>query len=263
MGNQFVLDRLVGLGAVSLVAVGIAVTGGWFLDVLWLTSVLPGLATMKVNTACAFIAAGVALWQIQWCAPDSSARLVARALAVFTSALGGATLIEDIFALDLGIDQLIVSAPPAENLSSPGRMSPATAFNFLLFGLALFALKSRRFRIAACAQWLVIPPLIVSTLAIMGYAYGVRSLYQVMPYSSMAVHTALLSFLLGVSIIAADSKHGYAKLAASATSGGIVARRLIPIIPIVLFGLAWLLLLGERVGLYDHACHHASGPDHV
>jgi diguanylate cyclase (GGDEF)-like protein len=97
----------------------------------------------------------------------------------------------------------------------------------------------------------VAPALIIPTLAIVGYAYGANSLYRIGPYTSIALHTALSFFVLALSVLAADTRHGFAKIATSDTAGGLVSRRLLPTIPFLLFGLGWLRLEGQRAGLYD------------
>ena len=159
---------------------------------------------------------------------------------------------EYVFALDLGIDQLILpdTAQPA-NALAPGRMAPATALSFFMIGVALLTLKARQPRFAAWPHWLVVPPLFISSLAVVGYAYGVSSLYEVRSYSSMAAHTALSFFILTLSILAADLAHGFARIATSDTAGGVVSRRLLPTIPLILFALGWVRLAGQEAGLYD------------
>jgi diguanylate cyclase (GGDEF)-like protein len=129
-------------------------------------------------------------------------------------------------------------------------MSPITAANFVLTGLALLFLKAHQTRLAACTHRLVIPALFVSALAIVGYAYGVALPDQLRHYNAMALSTVLLFFILTLSILAADSGHGFAKIAASDTAGGLISRRLLPTLPLLLFGLGWLRLEGERAGLY-------------
>jgi diguanylate cyclase (GGDEF)-like protein len=246
------LDLFTRGGAVVVASVGLAVICGWLFNIPLLKSVMPGLATMKVNSACAFLAAGVALWLLHTSRPNSQLLRIGRALSVIVIAVGGLTLAEYVFALDLSIDQLILpDTAQAANALPPGRMAPATALSFFMVGVALLALKVPQPRFAAWPHWLVVPPLFISTLAVVGYAYGVSSLYEARAYSSMAVHTALSFFILTLSILAADLAHGFARIATSDTAGGVVSRRLLPTIPLILFALGWVRLAGQEAGLYD------------
>jgi diguanylate cyclase (GGDEF)-like protein len=130
-------------------------------------------------------------------------------------------------------------------------MAPMTAVNYVFVGLALLGLGARRPGFAACANWLAVPPLFLSTLAIVGYAYGVSSLYKIGPFTSMALDTALSFFIFTLSIMAANTAHGIGNLLISETAGGAVARKLLPTLPLAIFALGWLRLEGERAGLYD------------
>jgi len=155
---------------------------------------------------------------------------------------------EYLFGLTLGVD---IPFPVEMQSVHPGRMALATAFNLLFLGLALLALKARRPNLAACAHWLVVPPLLVSALAVLGYAYGAASLYAWRPYGVTAVHTAVSFVVLILCVLAADSTHGFTSIAISDTSGGLVSRRLLPTIPIMIFVLGLLRLEGQEFGLYD------------
>jgi two-component system, cell cycle sensor histidine kinase and response regulator CckA len=246
------LDWFTRGGAVVVASVGLAVVCGWLFNVPLLKSVMPGQATMKVNSACAFVAAGVALWLLHATRQGSQALRIGRALSVIVIAVGGLTMAEYVFALDFGIDQIVLpDTAQAANGLPPGRMAPATALSFFMVGVALLTLKAHQPRFAAWPHWLVVPPLFISTLAIVGYAYGVSSLYEVRSYSSMAAHTALAFFILTLSILAADVAHGFARIATSDTAGGVVSRRLLPTIPLILFALGWVRLAGQEAGLYD------------
>jgi hypothetical protein len=81
---------------------------GWLLHIIILKSVLPGLVSMKVNTAGAFLAAGVSLWLLHTAHPNAPTHGLARALAIIVAMLGGLTLTEDLFGPDFGIDQLVL-----------------------------------------------------------------------------------------------------------------------------------------------------------
>ena len=244
------LDKFVRFATCLVGVVGAAVLVGWVLDVALLKTVLPGLATMKVNTAFGFIFSAAALWLLHTSAPGSRAVHVARVLAVFVIVIGGATVAEDVFGVNFGIDQFVLPNSAAAGLH-PGRMSLATALGFFALGFTLLAFKARHARLAATAPWLAIPPLLISTQAIISYAYGFDALYRVGLYSSMALHTALSLFILTLSIVAAETSHGFARIATSDTVGGEVSRRLLPTLPLMLFVLGWLCLQAERAGWYE------------
>ena len=238
------LDWFTRGGAVLVPSVGFAVISGWLFNVPLLKSVMPGLTTMRLFSACAFVAAGVALWLRHTSRPGSHSLRIGRALSFIVLAVGSLTLAEYVFAMDFGIDQLIPDTVQAANVLPPGRMAPATALSFFMVGTALFTLKAHNPRFASWPHWLVVPPLFISALAIVGYAYGDSSLYEVWAYSSMAAHTALAFFILTLSILAVDLAHGFARIATSDTAGGVVSRRLLPTIPLILFR----ILLGAPRG---------------
>ena len=246
------LDRFTRYGAVLVVCVGVAVAFGWFMNIQALKSVLPGLATMKINTAFLFILAGASLWLLHISAPGSNPRYAARILALCLTAIAGFTIAQDIFGIDFGIDQIITrDLNPAVNGTHPGRMAPVTSLCFVVIGIVLFGLKSRRRGIAIFAHWFTILPLFLSVIAIMGYTYGARSLYEVRPFSSMAIHTAVTFLILTLSIKAADPMHGIANIMSSDTAGGLVCRRLLPTVPLALFALGYVRLKGQQAGYYD------------
>ncbi len=245
------MDRFARIGAAIVAAVGAGVLLGWALSWPPLASAIPGLVAMKVNTACAFLAAGAAL--VLQLSAGARARAVGIGLAVFVTVLGGLTLAEYLLALDLGIDELLLPDRSQDSLTPhPGRMAPTTALGFLLAGLALCALRHGRPRyLLARSYWLVLPVLFLSAVAGVGYLYGVDSLYRVGPYQSMAVHTAGAFLLLSLAILAANRAGGIAMTFAGETAGGLVLRRLLPTLTLGFVALGWLVLRGEDGGRFD------------
>ncbi len=248
------MDVLARAGSVIVIAVGAFVLCGWVLHIRILMTLLPGLVAMKANTAVLFVACGSSVWLLHSASEETRSTRLARILSAAVVAVAALSLTEDLFSVDLGIDQFLLpdnwQAVPTPH---PGRMSPLAATNFICIGGALLCLKSRVRRIAVLVQWFVAPALFVIGLVVVGYAYGVEAPDQIKHYNAMAVHTVLSLFLLCLAIIAADSENGFTSIATSDTAGGLIARWLLPSIPFVLLALDWLRLLGERQGLYGFA----------
>lgn len=231
-----------------VIGVGLAVLLGWLLRIPQLTSILPGFATMKANTALAFLLAGLSLWLAHIRDKKPWVDWVAKAAAALTTLIGLATLSQYLFDQNFGIDQLLVDdifSPTAY----PGRMAPVTAMNLSMLGVALLILQRQRYRWTV--ELFALGALLASGFALLGYGYGVPSFYDFFPYSSIAIHTALTITFLSLGILFARPEHGIMKMFSSDDVGGEMVRRLMPGAIVVPFVLGWLLLTGERLGLYD------------
>src|SRR5688572_27516542 len=77
--------------------IGILVLAGWLFNISTLKGILPGLATMKANTALAFVLAGISLWLAGTEPKNQKGELIARACATLVILTGLLTLSEYIF----------------------------------------------------------------------------------------------------------------------------------------------------------------------
>lgn len=228
----------------SVAALGFFVFLGWIFDWSVLKSLHPSLVTMKANSSVLFILLGGGIW----CASsDGAASRARRILGLAVATVGGITLVQDLFAMNFGIDELLFR-DPASTLY-PGRMSPATALDFLLLGLALWlADTGLRFR---ASQVTVLLAALISLLAFCGYLYGVKSLYAVGPYGTMALHTCLGFLVACCALLCSRPTEGVVGVLMSNTSAGHFVRRIQPAIILVPIVLGWLRLRGELAGYYD------------
>lgn len=101
---------------------------GWTFDIPTLKSVIPGLATMKVNTALAFVLAGSALWLARKNPLTQRARHCAQVCALLVVVVGGLTLLEYLVGIDLGIDQFLFTEPSAAGVTAPLAAWPSRPF---------------------------------------------------------------------------------------------------------------------------------------
>jgi PAS domain S-box-containing protein len=234
----------------AVAALGAVVLIGWALDVASLKGLRPGLATMKANTAMGFLLAGVALFAIGRVAESKASawRLVHSVLATAVMLLGLLTVGEYVLAQDLGIDQLIFTVPPDDTDHAPGRMAFATALGFTMTGLALL-LVGRPQWVAGQAAALVAH--LIGLLAVLGYLHDVTSLYAVFAYSSMAVHTALGFMVVTAGVLMSRPQDGLMGVVVSETSGGLMARRLLPLAVFAPVLITWVSHERELQGLQD------------
>ncbi len=213
----------------------------WFLNIDFLKNLLPNLATMKFNTALCFICMVISLHYAEN-QPRTSYFIVSVVIFIAFS-----SLVEDIFHINIGIDELIV-ADNAKSSAPPGRMSNATAILFMISGFAFLFFKQRRIVIG---QIWSIGLIFIALLSLAGYIYSVHALYAVGPFSTIALHTTLNFLILGGILLFLYPDQGLMALVHTIYLGGHMARRLLPVIIFLPLFLAWLALLGYRADWYD------------
>jgi PAS domain S-box-containing protein len=86
-------------------------------------------------------------------------------------------------------------------------------------------------------------------VGIAGYLFNVEDLKRIGPQFS-AIHTTITFLVLSFGILLGQQREGLMQIAADAGSGGVMLRRLLPMLLGVPFVLGWAILFGERLGLY-------------
>ncbi len=237
--------------AIAVFVIGCIVIVGWCFNITLLKSILPGLVTMKANTAFGFMFAGASLWAFHHPQPTRRSRLIAQTTAAVVLLIGTLTLIQYGFQLNLGIDQLIFKeAVTAVATASPGRMAPNTALSFSLIGIALLMVVLPR-KNHIIAHTLSIIVFLIAYLGLLGYLYGNAYFYQYgSSFTAMAVHTAIAFILLTTSLVFSAPKRGITALLTMNNAGGILARRLALAAVLIPPSVCWLILLGYRHQIY-------------
>jgi signal transduction histidine kinase/DNA-binding response OmpR family regulator/HPt (histidine-containing phosphotransfer) domain-containing protein len=216
---------------------------GWQLDVVVLTSVLPGRVAMNPVTALGFLLAAAALW---WSLPHSPAEdpessRAARVAAVLLVLIGVVTLTGYAIGGNIGLDQILFRQRLAGN-----RIAPNTGVSFLLLGTAIGLLDWEPRRRYRPAQVVVLALAGVALTSVLGYLYGVGELYGVARYIPMALPTALAFLALSIGTLCARPDAGLMRVVTSDEAGGVLARRLLPAAIIIPAGLGWLRHVAAR-----------------
>ncbi len=239
-----------GASAIGIL-VGASVLVGWLFDIPFLKNVLPGLVTMKVNTALCFILTGVGLRLLENEASPSRLRHLAQALATIVSLIGLFTLSEYLSGWDLGIDQLLIEEPAGVVIASlPGRMAPITAVSFVLIGFALLLLDIETSGGSSPTEFLALTTAAISCFSFAGYLFGIDFFYGIGPYAAVAIHTPGTFIALCAGILLARPDSRWMAMITRAGPGGVMARRLLPAAVAIPLLLGWLRLKGELAGLY-------------
>ena len=190
---------------------GMAVLVGWMLDITALKSVFPGLVSMKVNTALGLLLCGGALALLTREKVAKPIRFSTAVMAVVVITLGTLTLGEYLLGWQLGIDQLLFQdAASLVGTSQPGRMSPATAFCFVLAGCSLLVASrpsAMRLRLPILAA-LAATVIVVGGLALSGYVTDELFSLRLWNYTGMALHTSAGFLLLGSGLLAFVKSEG-------------------------------------------------------
>ncbi len=216
----------------ALAAVALVVLFGWAFQSRTLVSAPPQLATMKANTAAAFLLAGVALLRQQ------HRDTLLYSLGVLL--IGTLTLTEYAGASNF-VDQLLFRDP--FSTAFPGRMSEITAVGLVLLAPALILMNAESPARRKLSRILALIVGGVGVVAVLGYSYDTNELYQVHPHQSVALHTAIAFVIAAIGVYFANPAEGILRYVRSETAARVIVLRLLPtalFIPFLLGFAVWI-----------------------
>lgn len=183
--------------AALVVMLGTFVALGWMLESAAMVRIVPDSVAMGLNTAIAFVIAGLWLLSQYWQSPPW--KTIRKLLAWLLIAVFSMVLTEHIFDVSLGIDWEDLHRQIQDRNPRPGRVAPNTSLAFVLTGLA-FLLIERALPLPNAlriARVLIAAVLAIGIFGLLGYLLKLESLYQWYRLNSMAVPTAA-----GISVMA-------------------------------------------------------------
>ena len=237
------LRWLAGLAGLAVALVGLLVLSGWQLSNPQLKSLLFGRVPMNPLVAVEFLLAGLGLTLL---VPEQGSvwrRVPGMALGAGVALLALIKLIGYQAGWEHGIDELFFYTRLGGN-----RMSPNTAANFLLVGLALASLDVKIGRSCWLAQVCTLAATIASLLSLSSYLNNILLLHGVPPFLPLAQDAAPEFIILCIGLLSVRPGCEPAATIVSRTAGGKMARRLLPAAFAVPLLLDWVRLQGE--GLY-------------
>jgi diguanylate cyclase (GGDEF)-like protein len=234
------------IGWVAVLIGALALLRAWGLDLFFVKSALPGLSTLKPNTALAIGSLGVGLLLIA----DGRSRIGAAAAAGLALAIGVLTLAEFALARNLGIDELL--RPNMTTLAAhPGRPASATAAMIALVAAAQLCGQRPALHVAKTVGALT--AILIAWASLSGYLFGSELLREVPAVSSVSLLSAATMLLLAFGTLAVDPISWPLRTAFTKGIGGTICRWLLPPAVIAPPLLGWLLSHVGATGTYHDA----------
>lgn len=230
-------------------AIGATALYGWIAQIPELRSILPNQVIIIPNTAVGLCVMSVALWLLASTPVSRWRRQVGNTLAGFCILLGSLTMLEYLFPVDFGIDNILNLSTPNDGSTIQGRMAFYTAINFAIKGMALVWIDWEWRQGRRPSQVLSLLTAIMPLQAILGYVYGVKKFTDFGPYAffvQMAPMTAVAWLLLSAGTLGARPHVGMMAVFTSPSAAGRFVRKLLlPAVLIPAF-MGWFIATGER-----------------
>lgn len=212
---------------------------GWVLQLDVLTHLATRSVSMNPLTALSFEMSCLAIWLLYQ--PQSSAwqKLVAQTLASLVLAVGLSKLVDIWLGTSLCPDDVLFHDQLDAGQAYPSRMAPNVALCFTLLALAILSFGRERWPAFLHSQWLALPIIGLSLLALVGYGYDTRGFYKYKQYIPMALHSAFNFALLATAVSLSRPQQGYLRWIPRNSPGARSFARLLPaciLVPVLLGG---------------------------
>ena len=238
--------------SILIAFLGLLILIGWMFNIPLLLHPGSGFSAIKSNAGLAFLLIGVSLWFVQTKRIKFHNQGIAQILAFIVLIIGFLTLMEYIFNLNIGIDQILFKeAVGALNTSSPNRMALTTVINFILAGICILLWDVKTPRVYRPTQIFAIIGGFISLIGFLAYIYNASLFYHIPQFTAISIYATIIFILLFGAILLARPDTGIMSIINSNDISGVLARRLLPLIIIlpIIFGL--ISRYGVNIGLYN------------
>ncbi len=242
---------IAGLAGCCVAAVGLAIFAGWLLDVPLLRGSFSG-REMTPGTAIGFVATGGALL-LTISAPNRVQRRSARLLAALAIVIGALTALAHLIGHSPDITGLLFPSTGSTNTVAPAASQAQAASEFIWLGSALLLLNTAHGAKNRLVGAIAGTSFVITLLATVGYILGTSGLAGIPGTTTVVFSTAITFLLLSAGIVAAGSTAIFGGVLTTGGPGGVVLRRLLPTSAVAFPAFGWLVLEGERHGLYSLA----------
>ena len=227
---------------------------GWQFDITLFKSFSSQMVAMNPASAVCFILVSLPVY---WRADARRKKLTTVAAHLF-AAVVLLTALQILLALfsgtEIRLDASLFINKLGENTKAgqPNRMSPNTAFCFILASISLLLLWRQNKNSRVAAQYTAVLIGLLSLFSLLGYLYQVVEFFGALNYIAMSLNTAICFFLFASAILFSNPGIGLMKEFTSSLNGSVTAKLLIPAAIIVPALLGLLRLWGYWAGIYSH-----------
>jgi len=247
--------------ALLILIVGTLVLAGWQWDIGLLKRPLPHFTAMNPLTALNFILTALSFLFLSPPAPirlltiflRGRKLLTGRLLACAVLLIGALKIAGTFHVTHFAVDHILFAQKLLKDASGnlSGQMTVNTACCFILAGTSLLLLQTEAKTGQIFSQYISISIGMFGLFSLVGDLYHVQPFHGVFSYSPMAVHTAGCFLLVSFSLLFTNPDRGIMEEFTSTYTGGLTARRLLPLSVLlpVLFG--YVRLWGHWKGLFS------------
>ena len=151
------------------------------------------------------------------------------------------------FIPDTGITELLFG-----NSSTGNWMDANTTMNFILTGVSLVFVNSKKKSGIIPSQFIALLVFLAGLLAVIGHVYAIGTLYSLAGYDPMPLSTAGIFLLLSTGILLCHYQDGFVGVIMFRNVGGSILRKFLPVAVIIPILGVLLILQGERLGMYHY-----------
>lgn len=222
------------IGGLIAVVIAAAVLAAWTAKMAGVTALAPWVYRMNPMTAVCLALSGVAL--ILPGTPLPSAGALARtSLGVVIAGVGAVKLWQLAMGQPTGVDLWLFAREVT--LANRQLMAPNTAIAFALLGASLALAPLARRWAAPASQTLAAGALAIAAAGLIAYAYGAINLVEFPGPSTMALQTAVGLTAASIGALWISPHRGLAGLLTDPSLGGATARRLLPVVVLIVVAL--------------------------